>query len=142
MTQPIEVFVHPKDLILPSGYEPDKQRLDELIASVKENGRLLHSPCIKEDKTVIAGKLRVLAVRGVLDIIKCEQYPNNLTADEYKSISLHENLMRMNLPWNEIILYEKELHELRMRQAGEDSRGQRGRRAAWGLRDTDRKSTT
>lgn len=131
-----EVFLSPKSIILPPEYAPNPERLQEMIASIKEKGRLLHSPCVKSNHEAVTGKLRVFASRGILDIIRCEEVPSNLEEDEYKAISLHENLFRNNLPWSEVILGEKELHELRMRQATGDDKGTQGKRAAWGLRET------
>jgi len=131
-----ETFLRPEDIILPKDYIPDPERLQEMNASIKEKGRLLHSPCIKSNHEVVTGKLRILASRGVLDIIRCEEVPSDLDEDEYKAISLHENLFRNNLPWNEVVIGEKELHELRMRQAVGDDRGKQGKKAAWGLRET------
>lgn len=132
-----ERFINPKEIILPKDYKPDNDLLSEMIKSIKENGRLLHSPCIKDDKTIVYGKLRVLAaVQASLDIIRCDEVLSGLEPDVYIELSLTENLRRHNLPWYEIVLHEKELHELRRRQAGEDEIGKRGQKAAWGLRET------
>jgi site-specific DNA-methyltransferase (adenine-specific) len=127
--------VYPRDIILPSDYSPPQEDLQGMIESLKSNG-LFHSPIIKENMEIVAGKLRVLAARsawmeGVT--INCTIIPNDLDPEEYKIISLQENLKRHNLPWDEQIIQEKELHDIRQSQYGI---GKRGKKVGWSLRDT------
>src|SRR6267142_1789663 len=124
--------VNPEDIIIPGDYTPDFDQLDGLIASIKANG-LFHPPIIKENKQIVAGRLRTLACRGLFPTINCTICPNDLDEDEYQLISLHENLKRHNLPWYEQVIKEKELHDLRQAQVGI---GATGKKIGWGLRDT------
>lgn len=122
----------PSDLILPSDYKPSIEDLESMKVSLQEQG-LINPVTVKDNREVVAGKLRVLAARGILEFIDCKVIPSNLTEDEYHIISLHENLKRYNLPWYEQVVKEKELHDIRQKQFGV---GQRGKKNGWSMRDT------
>jgi hypothetical protein len=123
----------PSKLILPKDFKADPKNLEWMISSVRDEG-LLHPPLIKDNLEVFAGKLRVVACRANnLTEILCRVYPSNLPDEEYRILSLHENLKRYNLPWYEQVAKEKELHELRQAAAGA---GKKGKKVGWSLRDT------
>ena len=135
MIKTTEDIVNPKTINLPKDYNPNKQKLDDMIESLKLHG-MLHPPIIKENRDIVTGKLRVAASQYIpekyIKVLICD---SNLTEDEDLELSLHENLKRGNLSWDEIVIKEKELHELRLRQNG-ITEAIRGKRADWGLRET------
>ena len=121
-----------KLLILPKNFLADEERLKQMIASIKEQG-LFHPILIKDDMTVFAGRLRALAGQRLGVTLECKIYPSGLPEEEYKTLSLHENLKRYNLPWYDQIALEKELHDLRQSQEGV---AKPGKKVGWSLRDT------
>jgi adenine-specific DNA-methyltransferase len=97
---------------------------------------MFHNPIIKENKDIVAGRLRVKAAQFMKwKSIKVTVVPNDLTPDDYSEISLHENLKRGNLRWDDEVILEKQLHELRLRQNGVEE-AKKGKKADWGLRET------
>src|SRR5271157_279382 len=135
MTQPEEKFVLLKNIILPKDYIPDPSKLNEMIESIKSQG-LFHPLIIKDNGEIIAGRLRASACKLLsTSPIKCIVYPSDKEEDDYLEISLHENLKRGNLQWYDIVTKEKELHDLRLRQAGVEE-AKRGKKSAWGMRET------
>lgn len=138
MIQSREETVEVSKIIFPLSYTPDQEQLEGMIASIKGRG-LIHPPLIKENFEIVVGKLRLSAIK-VLDptgFIECKVCASNLSPDEYQIESIHENLKRFNLTWQAQVLYEKELHDIRIAQHG-DVRGERGggHKVAWTLRDT------
>ena len=132
--QPITKFIDPKILILPKDFKADPKNLQMMIESVKQQG-IFHPPLVKDNLEVIAGKLRVAACRAAgLNPIECKVVASNLSTEEYKIFSLHENLKRYNLPWYDQVVKEKELHDLRQLQQGVAKSGPK--REGWSLRDT------
>ena len=68
---------------------------------------------------IIAGKKRFVALKQLnTREIPVKILPNNLTENQCKEYSLHENLRRYNLPWYEQCELELQLHELRIEQHG------------------------
>lgn len=133
MTNSRTELIEPSKIIIPSSYVPDSDKLDGMANSIQSEG-LFHPPLIKENYEIIAGKLRVLgAIKAGVDLIECKVYPMGLEEDEYKALSLHENLKRYNLSWAEQVLAEKELHDLRQSQHGI---GRKGAKVGWSIRDT------
>lgn len=120
-------------LIIGSDFKPDPERMASVVESIKARS-LLHPPCIKENFEVFAGELHVFACRHLaIDKVDCHIYPSNLDDEEYKEIALHKNLQYPYLSWDEQIIFEKQLHELRQLQHGP---GQKGKKDGWSLRDT------
>lgn len=131
--KPRTELIDPNKIVLPIGYNPPTEILDATVQSVKEQG-LFHSPLIKDNYEIIAGKLRVKAARlAGLTEIECHVYPSDLSADDYQVLGLHENLKRYNLPWDQQVIQEKQLHDIRQAQHGT---GTRGHKTGWSLRDT------
>ena len=134
--------IEPANLRLPVDYQPDKERLSSVLASIKEK-TLLHIVCVREAKIIInkvkeyevfSGELHVYACQQLqVPTIECKVYPNDLDEDEYVEISLHKNLQFPYLTWDEQIIYEKKLHDLRQAQHGP---GAKGKQTGWSLRDT------
>ena len=125
--------IDPAKLILPKDFKPDPINFSSLSFSIREEG-LLHSPLVKDDFTVFAGKSRVKACQDLkLAAIECKVYPSNLDPQEYEILSLHENLKRFNLPWFEQVAKEKQLHTIRQAQEGI---AKSGKKVGWSLRDT------
>jgi site-specific DNA-methyltransferase (adenine-specific) len=133
MIQPRTEMLDPSSLKVPASFKPNQERLNLLTSSIRDEG-LLHPPCVKDNFEVFAGKVRVLAcVACKLELIECHIYPSDLSDEEYKEISLHENLHRFNLAWDEQVKAERELHLLRIEQKG---KGKTGKKVGWSLRDT------
>lgn len=73
---------------------------------------------------VIAGRKRFRALQQLnTREVPVKILPSNLTEQQCKEYSLHENLRRYNLPWYELVKLESELHELRIEQHGKKSSG-------------------
>lgn len=132
MESKIEI-VRTQDIKLPENLQINEDEIRSLAASIRENG-LFHPPVIKSNMEIVAGTKRVVAARRCdLKAILCMIVPSDLDLEDYKAISLHENLKRYNLPWYEQVIKEKELHELRIAQHGE---GKKGKKIGWSIRDT------
>lgn len=93
---------------------------------------------------IIAGKKRFKALQqlGTREI-PVKILPSNLSENQCKEYSLHENLRRYNLPWYEQVDMELQLHELKLKLTGTAERGHGGARrnvekAAWTQADTAR----
>lgn len=125
--------IKPEEVILPKDYHPSDERIESIRSSIREHGHLFHTPIVKDNYEIVAGKARVFASRGLLKTIECMIVPSGLDPSDYKRISLHENLKRDNLSWSDQVIMEKELHELRQEQHGE---GKKGKKVGWSLRDT------
>jgi adenine-specific DNA-methyltransferase len=135
MIQTREDSIDPQAINLPADYSPDPIKLEEMIQSQISQG-MFHNPIIKENKDIVAGRLRVKAAQFMKwKSIKVTVVPNDLTPDDYSEISLHENLKRGNLRWDDEVILEKQLHELRLRQNGVEE-AKKGKKADWGLRET------
>lgn len=98
---------------------------------------------VKTKYKIIAGKKRLLALRQLnTKEAPVKIYPSNLTQDQIKEISLHENLRRDNLTWYEQVAMRLELHELRQRQNGILTQGRpkltKEGRTGWTQNDTAR----
>ena len=128
------IEINPHEVILPVDFVPDSERLDVLTAGIKENG-MLHTPIIREDKTIVAGKYRVYVAAHKLHLpmIRVCVVPQETSELDCENISLDENLSRFNLPWYEQVVLEKRKHDLRQQQHGA---GRRGKKTGWSLRDT------
>ncbi len=126
-------LIDPNSIIIPKDYIIDTVALTSMVSSIEELG-LQNPPAIKENHEVITGRLRITAcIACKLDPIEVKIYPSDLPEEEYKIISLHENLKRYNLPWHEQVIKEAQLHSLRQVQHGP---GKQGKKTGWGLRDT------
>lgn len=126
-------LLEPNKLKLPDNYVADPSNLASMIESVKTDG-VMHPPLVKENGEVFAGKMRIIAARVLnLEQVECHVYPADLPDEEYKILSLHENLKRYNLPWYDQVVAEKELHELRQAEHG---KGKPGSKVGWSIRDT------
>jgi DNA modification methylase/ParB-like chromosome segregation protein Spo0J len=133
MIQPRTEQLDPASLKLPASFVPNEERLNDLVSSIRDRG-LFHAPCVKDNGEVFAGKVRVIAcIKLKIEHIECHIYPSDLDPDDYIEIALHENLKRANLSWDEQVLAERELHELRIDQNG---KGKTGKKVGWSLRDT------
>ena len=73
---------------------------------------------------IVAGKKRFKALQqlGTREV-PVKILSSELTSNQTKEISLHENLRRHNLPWDEQVQLSLELHELRLEQHGKKQRG-------------------
>lgn len=88
---------------------------------------------------IIAGKKRFVALKQLnTREVPVKILPSNLSENQCKEYSLHENLRRYNLPWYEQVVLENELHELRIAQNGKKkgpnltAKG----KAGWTMQDT------
>ena len=124
----------PHKLILPADYKADQEKLESIINSVKQR-ELLHPPCIKADGRVFAGEVHVKAAQSLnLEHIECKVFPSNLQDEDYLEIAIHKTLQFPQISWDDQVLKERELHELRVEQHGKATAG-RGK-SGWSLRDT------
>lgn len=74
---------------------------------------------IRHQYKIIAGKKRFAALKQLnTKEIPVKILPIELTDQQCKEYSLHENLRRYNLPWHEQVSLELELHDLRVNQFG------------------------
>jgi site-specific DNA-methyltransferase (adenine-specific) len=100
---------------------------------------ITHEPEFVTRYKIIAGKKRFKALQQLntkevpVKILSAE-----LTEQQCKEISLHENLRRYNLPWHEQVKLEADLHELRIEQHGKKKRGnvRSELNGTWTLSDT------
>lgn len=75
--------------------------------------------CTKVQYRIIAGKKRLKALQQLgTKEVPVKILARELTEQQTKEISFHENLRRYNLPWYEQVILEKDLHELRIEQNG------------------------
>jgi len=118
---------------------PDLESIMKLRESIKSKG-LLHPI------TVILKLARYKLIAGRKRIIACESLGHtkidcliieDLTKNAAIELSIHENLMRHNLPWYEQVILEKSLHEMRVKEHGEVKFLGRGKgKSGWSLKDT------
>lgn len=111
---------------------------------VQKDGSMIHDGnhhgYTKETKfKIIAGKKRLKALQQLGTIeVPVKILPSNLTPDQCEEYSLHENLRRYNLPWDELVALELTLHELRIRQNGKKKSGHAdpSKTGKWTMNDT------
>jgi len=114
--------------------EPSEEQVVSMMDSIKSIGRLLHPITVRSDSTLVTGGVRLRACQRLgWEAIPCEIIPADTTPEECKVIRIHENLKRANLPWQDQVVMEKELHDLRQKEHGV---GRRGKKVGWSLRDT------
>ena len=117
---------------------PPSEEFGRLKESIASYG-LLHPIVVKGDRPpyqIVAGKQRFIATRalGLLEIEATVMPESTTNALE---ISLHENLRRHNLQWQEQVTLEKELHDLRISQYGKRRLGTGvGNPTGWTQNDT------
>jgi DNA modification methylase len=147
----------------PKDYNYDPDEFKRLKDSIKING-LFHPIIIQGDEPpykIIAGRARFLAMTELWDkprivetndslptfYIPSDFMPGEIPAIIFPEscqnpheIALHENLRRKNLSWYELVEYEQELHELRVKEHGQRPEGRpktvQGMNGNWSLRDT------
>lgn len=112
------------------------------LLGVAYDSKLIDNP--PKQYKIIAGKKRFKALQqlGTREI-PVKILPSNLSEDQTKEISLHENLRRYNLPWHEQVEMELQVHELKLKLTGTIARNHGGARrglekAAWTQADTAR----
>lgn len=72
---------------------------------------------------VVSGAKRYWALKSLeTSEVPVKILPFNLTPDQCREASLHENIKRYNPPWYEQVQLEKELHELRQKMHGKASK--------------------
>lgn len=123
--------------VLVSSIKFDKTKVKEdIVTAIMPSiaDKMLHPITICNNQ-LIAGTQRLEChIRLKLEQIDAFVIDSTLSPDEAIEIHLIENLRRRNLPWYDVVLDEKALHELRQRQNGI---GQRGRnKTGWSMRDT------
>lgn len=111
------------DIAIESRVREDFGDLKILVQSIRENG-LIQPITVKRNKddkfTLLAGGRRLAA----LQLLKIEEVPVNIFPLEMtdlnkKEIELYENLHRLNLTWQEQVILEEQIHNLRVEQKGE-----------------------
>lgn len=119
----IKEYTDPKDI----------ERIELIAESIRDQG--LINPITVYKNTVIAGgkRARAAILLGHTKI-SCTIIEREMDENEVKSLSLHENLKRYNLPWYEQVILEKELHTLRQEEHGVKDYPRA--RSGWSLRDT------
>lgn len=114
--------------------------IQSLAESIKEKG-LLHpirvSPLEGGKYELVAGAKRLDAFKLLkAECIECQVKKVESIAD-LNEISIHENLIRENLPWYEEVCLRAELHKLRQAIHGKTI-PDAGVKTGWGLKDTAR----
>jgi DNA modification methylase len=133
-----------KQIIPLENYSYDKEELERLKLSIKENG-LFHPIILQESENyqndlyrVITGRARFLAC-SQLNFTTIPSTILPFSCSNPHEISLHENLRRHNLQWFDQVELEKELHELRISQHGQKpSRRPASGEKFWSQNDTAR----
>lgn len=122
-------------VLLENIYIPDRARInmgdmDELVDSVQSYMGQIQSLAVMERDpnddniptgytfVLLAGGRRAEALRlaGITEV-HVRVYPTTLTLDQQKEIELVENLIRKDFDWPEQAQLQKEIHDLRQRQA-------------------------
>lgn len=107
--------------------EISEQELTELSWSIQDIG-LLHLPILRDGKVLVSGERRYRAIKLLHEKKQKFKYLSNpiptgqlpyapfegLDDLEAKEVELQENLLRVDLPWQDSVRYTKELHELRV----------------------------
>ena len=138
----------PIESIIIDEFEVNEELLKPIRESIEAQGchhpLLVQESClnfvldgdIERQYRIIAGKKRFKALQqlGTREI-PVKILPANLTENQCKEYSLHENLRRYNLPWHEQCTLELQLHELRVDQHGARKRSDKGSKnaEAWTL---------
>jgi site-specific DNA-methyltransferase (adenine-specific) len=92
----------------------------------------------EEHYKIIAGRKRFRALQQLgTKEVPVKILNSNLTDQQCREISLHENLRRYNLPWYELVVLEESLHNLRIEQNGKLKPGPRlTAKTGWSMADS------
>ena len=120
--------------------EAEKDFIIQLAESIKTKGLLHPITTHKVDKgwALIAGLKRLEACKLLgLESLECKEV-TDISPEALLELHIHENLMRDNLPWYEVVELERQLHELRQAKHGKPVNvgGTLGYDGGWSLRDT------
>lgn len=85
--------------------------IEELAASIRERG-LLHPIVVDKNNVLIAGERRLTAVKLLGWTSISVHYLEDLSPYERKLIELEENIIRVDLPWQDYVRSVAELHQL------------------------------
>lgn len=145
MTSPTLHEIPIQDIQVLGRKRKDLGSLESLIASIKSNGQLtpgLVRPVSKADVieddadplvpwVLVAGerRYRSICLAGIDTYLAINK--GDLPPLEQRVAELEENLHRKEMTWDEQAAARAEIHELRVKQAGEEGRG-------WTLADTAR----
>jgi len=97
--------------------------LKALAASIKESGLIQPLAVVRQDNgrpfRLLAGERRLEAKKLNGDsTTPVRIFPSGMSALERKSIELHENFYRKDFTWIELIMLQKEVHELQQQIHG------------------------
>ena len=116
------------------------EQITEIAESITEKG-LFHPLIVRKANNTFqlgAGLKRLLALK-LLKIEKAPCHVEEISENELKELSFHENLKRSNLEWWQEDLLVKEYHEFKQAQLGGQigrGRPEKGAAPGWTVRDT------
>jgi ParB/RepB/Spo0J family partition protein len=126
------------DLVIPEVRQRkkfDEQKIEDLAASIQDKG-IMHPPVVRNDgKTLVAGHRRIIAMRyldamGIPIFCNGEKVPSgsipvnelgDLSELQMQEAELEENLIRVDLSWQEEAAAMSALHQLRVAADPEQS---------------------
>lgn len=115
----------------------DVGNIDELAQSFQELGQI-HAILLDEDNTILAGLRRFLAARKLgWQTIRAD-YFSGLDEITKKRIELEENILRLQLTWQEEVLAKRGIHQLMQGIHGKSAPGEHNPEGAWKVEDTAR----